>query len=647
MLAFQSISLRYGEKVLFDEVSARINAHDRIGLVGANGAGKTTLFRIINRETEPDAGVIERAGFLSVGYLPQETLVVRGRTVFDEAASAFEDIHILRARLEQADAQLRSLAPEDRAYAELLETITDFEHRLEQLEADKMKAKTEKVLLGLGFSMEDLSRDCGEFSGGWQMRIALARLLLGNPSVLLLDEPTNHLDLDSLRWLEKYLRAYEGAMVIISHDRAFLDSLCTRIFALNHHRIDTYTGNYTAYLEQSAARTEQLIHAQASQQRQIAQVERFIERFRYKATKASQVQSRIKALDKIERIEVEKSEATVGKFEFPPPLRCANRVLKMEGLVKSYGEHTVLSGVNLEIERGERIAVVGPNGAGKTTLTKVIAGVEPYQGGTMALGERVAISYFAQHQVAELDPNQTALEVVCEGASAQMLPRARGILGGFLFRGDDVFKPVRVLSGGEKNRLALARILMRPTNFLVLDEPTNHLDMTSKQLLKQALLDWAGTILIVSHDRDFLDSLVTRVVEVRPHQIRNFAGNISFYIEKTDTEALQTEAGAAPKSTPSSSNKSKDRRRARAEVINEISPLKKEATRLEAIIEQKETFIRETESKMVDPAFFKSAEAPQLLKKVEELRREIEIDMSNWEELQKQIEAKQAQLEDA
>jgi ATP-binding cassette subfamily F protein 3 len=644
MLSLDSISISYGEKVLFEDASARVNARDRVGLVGANGAGKTTLLRIIMGETEPDSGHVEKAGYATLGYLPQETLVSSARTVFDEAASAFEDVHDLQRRLEEADARLAAMSPEDTAYGDTLEIIGEIEHRLQDMEAEKMKARVEKVLLGLGFSMDDMGRGCGEFSGGWQMRIALARLLLREPSLLLLDEPTNHLDLDSLRWLEKYLLAYEGAIVLISHDRAFLDALSTRIFHLSHGRIDSYTGNYSSFEAQAAARYEQLVQAQKSQEKKLAQVERFIERFRYKATKARQVQSRIKALGKVERIEIENDTPSMRGFDFPPPARCAFQVLEMENLIKRYGDHTVLNKVDLEINRGDRIAVVGVNGAGKSTLSRILAGTEGFDEGTLKLGDRVSIAYFAQHQASQLDPEKSVLELAEETASEKTMPRVRAILGGFLFTGNEVFKKAKVLSGGEKNRLALARILLQPMNFLILDEPTNHLDMDSKDMLREALLSWDGTMVIVSHDRDFLDPLVNRVIEVQPGKVRTFPGNLGFYLEKVDAERALAAADAAGPSAAHSAQNPKERRRLRAEMIKTLAPLKKKAETLESGIAEKERFIADTETAMMDPAFFKSAAAPELLRKVEKTRAGIDADMAAWEKALNKVAEVEAQL---
>ncbi len=646
MLALEGISLRFGEKALFEEISARIGARDRIGLVGANGAGKTTLFRIVMGEIEPDAGVVDRAGYVTIGYLPQETLTLPGRSVFDEAAAAFEDIHVLRRRVEQAEARLHELGHDSPAYDDTLQIIGELEHRLQDMEADKMKARVEKVLLGLGFSMADMGRDCGEFSGGWQMRIALARLLLREPSLLLLDEPTNHLDLDSLRWLEKYLQNYEGAIILISHDRAFLDGLCTRTFHLTRSRLDTYRGNYSSFEEQAAARYEQLLQAQKSQDRKLAQTERFIERFRFKASKARQVQSRIKALDKVERIEIDNDEKHLGNFRFPPPERCAHEVFRLKQLTKSYGEQIVLRELSFDITRGERIAIVGVNGAGKSTLTRVLAGVEPFDGGELKIGDRVNVAYFAQHQAAQMDPEKSVLQLASEEASEAMRSRVRDILGSFLFSGGDVLKPAKVLSGGEKNRLALVRILLRPTNCLILDEPTNHLDMDSKAMLRDALQLWEGTIIIVSHDRDFLDPLVSRVIEVQPGRVRNFPGNVSYYIGKVDEERAlgigpgSNGAAAAAKSVQNP----KERRRLRAEKQKLIIPVKKEAETLENAIASDEAFIAQEEKAMLEPVFFKSTAAPERIRALEKRRVKLEADMILWEQKLNELEQLQNEL---
>lgn len=650
MLGLEGISLRYGQKVLFEEVGLRIGARDRVGLVGSNGAGKTTLMRIIMGETEPDAGRVVRAGYVTLGYLPQEALTMPGRSVFDEAASAFADVHELRRRMDEADARLRSLSPDDPGYVDTLEAIGELEHRLQDLEEAKMKARVERVLLGLGFSMEDMGRDCGEFSGGWQMRIALARLLLMEPSLLLLDEPTNHLDLDSLRWLEKYLLCYEGAILLISHDRAFLDALCTRTFHVTRGGVDVYRGNYSDFETQAADRYEQLIQAQKAQERKLAQVERFIERFRYKATKARQVQSRIKALEKVERIEVQAQEHGLGSFRFPPPERCALEVISVEGLTKRYGEHTVLHGVDLRIERGERVAVVGVNGAGKSTLSRVLAGEEPFEEGTRKVGDRVKLAFFAQHQAARMDPERSVYDLAFETAAPVMRNRLRDILGAFMFSGEDVFKKAGVLSGGEKNRLALARILLRPANFLILDEPTNHLDMAAKDVLREALLAWEGTMLVVSHDRDFLDPLVTRVIEVAPGRVRSFPGNLSFYIEKVDAEreaaALAASGQGSEEERPRSLQNPKERRRQRAELLQRLAPLKKNAGDLENVISEKERYIADTDASMMDAEFFKSASAPDMIRKAERFRVELDADMERWEALQTEIQSMEAELED-
>ncbi len=641
MIGLENISLRYGQKVLFNEASAIIGARDRIGLVGPNGAGKTTLLRILTGQEQTDSGGIEKAGYVTIGYLPQETLAATGRSVFDEAASAFEDIRALQGRYEAASQALADLSADSQEYHDTLQVMGELQHRLEALEAHKLQSQVETVLQGLGFQMSDMQRDCGEFSGGWQMRIALARLLLREPSLLLLDEPTNHLDLDSLRWLESYLSNYEGALLIVSHDRAFLDRLCNRIFALRHGRLETYTGNYSKYEEEAAARYEQLLKAQKSQERKIAQTERFIERFRAKATKARQVQSRIKALDRIERIEIEDDESEIG-FRFPPPARTGHVVIKATGLTKRYGSLTVLDNLDLEINRGDRVAVVGVNGAGKSTLSRVLAGVEPFDAGERIIGHNVSLSYFGQHQAAELPLDSTVLAVATDGAVEELRPKVRTILGSFLFRGDDVFKPVRVLSGGEKNRLALARMLLRPANFLILDEPTNHLDMASKEILQEALEDWGGAFLIVSHDRAFLDPIVNRVLEVSPGRVRSFPGNVSEYIQKVDAEreAMAATQAVMDKSAQADRDASNPRERRRQEAARrqQLAPLKREAEKLEKAVADKEATIARIEEELADPVFYKSEQAAARLQEYNRLKAEIDIDTDNWMSLLSRIE---------
>lgn len=624
MLEIDSLSLSYSAKILFDAISANIGARDRIGLVGSNGAGKSTLLKILIGEIEPDEGTINRANYVTVGYLPQDGIVATGLTLFKEVELAFDNILSLKSQLEDANTRLDDLMPDNEEYYDLLEVIGALEHRLEDLDAARLKSKIEKVLMGLGFSMSDMDRDCGEFSGGWQMRIALAKLLLREPSLLLLDEPTNHLDITSLRWVELYLKKYEGALLVISHDRAFLDELCNRTFALTMGRLEVYAGNYSYYETESALRKERILKAYKNQQKELEKTQEFIDRFRSKASKAAQVQSRIKAMAKVERIEVDQEESSIN-FRFPKAHPGAQKVLELKNISKAYDDLMVFKNVNFRLEKGDRVAVVGVNGAGKTTLAKVLAGVEPMTAGERIVGSRVEISYFAQHQADALDPEKTVLQVI-EGAITATNPMpCRSVLGAFLFRGDDAFKKTKVLSGGEKCRLALACLLVQQANCLVLDEPTNHLDMRSKKKLQDALIAYEGTLLVVSHDRAFLDPLVTKVLEVSKNGTRVFLGNVTEYLEKIETEAPVPVVGTKDSPAKSESNQPvKDRRK-------ESSALKNQSKTLEDLVQELEVKKAELETQMIDPNFFKQGE--QAKKAVQEhlaIEQRLEKAMAEW-----------------
>ena len=529
MIALQKIRLQYGERHLYKDISATIGTSDRIGLVGSNGAGKSTLLKVLCGLEEVDGGKVDKANYATFGYLPQDGIEMHGRTLFKETELAFADVLGLKAKVEEAEDHLDKMDTSSEEFYETLELIGAWEHRLEDLDAGKLPSRIESVLLGLGFSSSDMNRKTEEFSGGWQMRIALAKLLLANPSLLLLDEPTNHLDVTSQKWLEDFLLRYEGSLLMISHDRGFLDIICNRTFELSMGSLHVYSGNYSVFETQSAERKELQMKAYKSQQKEIQQAEQFINRFRAKASKAKQAQSRIKALDKIERIQIEKEEDGVS-FSFAPPPRSGQTVINLVDISKSYGDLPVIRDANLRIERGDRIVVVGVNGAGKTTIAKVIAGVEPFQSGEREIGQSTHISYFGQHQADELDKSLTVLATLEESAEGKNTTNIRSILGTFLFRGDDVFKKVSVLSGGERNRLALAKMLARSANFLILDEPTNHLDMRSQDALQNALQEYTGAYLIVSHNRAFVDPLATKVLEIRKDGLSLFPGNVSDYL---------------------------------------------------------------------------------------------------------------------
>ena len=621
-----------------------ISPHDRIGLVGSNGTGKTTLLKIITGLVQSDSGTVSKAKFVTVGYLQQEGVVVSGRSLYEEAASAFEDVIEIQQELEEAHQSLTRLDPQSEEYAETIEVYGELQHKLEDLDAFRMKSKVERVLMGLGFSVSDLARMTEEFSGGWQMRIELAKLLLREPSVLLLDEPTNHLDLETLQWLEEYLKDYHGAVVLVSHDRAFLDNLCSRTFALTITRLEQYSGNYSFFETESVKRRELQIQAMKNQQQRMKETQEFIERFRYKATKARQVQSRIKQLEKVEIIEVEPEESGI-RFQFPKPPSSGRVVMELRDLAKSYGLIEVFESLDFKIERGDRIAIVGLNGAGKSTLTRMLAGVEGFTSGQRIAGHNVALSYFAQHQAEELDPSKEVLDTIDEIAEGDIRRRLRSLLGAFLFHDDDVFKKVSVLSGGEKSRVALAKMLLKPANFLILDEPTNHLDMKSKKVLQEALVRYEGTFLVVSHDRSFLDPIINKVVEVGNGTARTFIGNISDYIaKKREERETSVKLDAAEKKASTSSEMSdKDRKRMEAERRQQLSvklrPLKQKVELLEREIENLEMRHKEIEAAMLDPELYKNgAEAKRISVERKDVEQLLARAYDAWDTIQIDIE---------
>ncbi len=612
MLSVSNISVQFGSKKLFNDVSFIVNPRDRIGLVGSNGSGKTTLLRIINGELEPDSGIAARSKHTTVDYLPQDGITYAGRELFDEVHLAVSDIAQVKKEIDEINGELSSFddknSPE---YLDLVDQLGELQHRFEELDGFKIKSKIEKVLMGLGFKVGDLTGQTDEFSGGWQMRICLAKLLIKNPSVLLLDEPTNHLDLDSLLWLEGFLRAYEGAVIIVSHDRTFLDNMTDRTIEIYTGKVKLYNGNFSFYEKEKHSRKELLEKRFLNQQKYLKQQERFIERFRYKAKKASAVQSRIKMLEKLERVELEDEESAIH-FNFPPATHSGRKVMELRGISKSYGENLVLDNVNLEIERGDKIGFVGVNGAGKSTLARIIIGTEEFQKGIRKPGHLTQLEFYSQHQADTLNPNRSVLEILDEVAVGEVRKQLRNILGSFLFKGDDVFKSISVLSGGEKSRLALARMLLKHSNFLVLDEPTNHLDMNSKKVLMNALKEYQGTLIIVSHDREFLDGIVNRIIEVRDKNIKLYEGNCSYYLmKKKSEEAKSSETETKEITTDSKRKKSKDLRRTEAETRNRIyrksKPFRERISNIENEIKVKEERIKEIEIEMLSKSFYKDS----------------------------------------
>ncbi len=649
MIQLRNLTLQYGERYIFRDETASIGTKDRIGLVGSNGAGKTTLLKILADQEELDGGSIDKAKYVTIGYLPQDGIVAAGKTLYREAESAFEDVISLNAKIEAASNRIQSMDTASNDYNETLELIGAWERELENYDADKLPSRIESVLHGLGFEQVDMDRQTSEFSGGWQMRIALAKLLLASPSLLLLDEPTNHLDIVSQRWLENYLKRYQGAILMVSHDRAFLDELCSQTFELAQGNLNVYQGGYSYFKTQSKIRKEQRLRSFKNQQKEIERTERFIDKFRYKASKASQVQSRIKALDKVERIEIESDENSIA-FSFPPAPRSGQTIMELENLCKSYGDLKVIENATIRIERGDRIAVVGVNGAGKSTLARVMAEVEPFQSGNRKVGHNTVISYFAQHQAEELDPSHSVLETLELSDTGQTTTELRTALGAFLFQGDDVFKKTKVLSGGERNRLALAKILTQRANFLILDEPTNHLDMRSQDALQRALSNFEGAFLIVSHNRAFVDSIVTKTLEIRKDGLSLFPGNVSGYIrhiEQQNTHGEETSQISEKSRSKSSKNSlsPKERRQKRAALVSELSPLKKKAGELEARIAALEESQSILEAKMLDPEFFKTSEAKDAIATHERDRISLENAYEKWSRLSDQIGEKEKELE--
>jgi ATP-binding cassette subfamily F protein 3 len=538
MIQIQEVSLAYGPQSLFKEISEVIGPLDRIALVGSNGSGKTTLLRMLMGQVEPDSGSIEKPDYTTIGYLPQDGISVKGSTLAEEAGKAFADALALRERLDEADVRLGEMEPDAEEFYDLIDLMGAWEEQLAAYEPEKMKFRIEKVLTGMGFALSDMDRDVGEFSGGWQMRIALSKLLLQAPSLLILDEPTNHMDIVSQHWLEHYLKRYQGALVVISHDRAFLETVTDRTLELTLGKLNSYKGNYTFYLKESLARKERQQKASNNQKKVIQKEKEFINRFRSNVKKAAMVQSRIKALDKMEIVKPEVEEKKMY-FRFPPSPPASHKVIEVENLKKAYGDIQVFDGLDLRIDKGDRIAIVGVNGAGKSTLVRILAGVEPFQEGERDVGVNTVIGYFAQHQAEELNPANDVLTEVEEVAEGNPESNPRAALGALLFSGKEALKKTSVLSGGERNRVALAKLLMKPCNCLIMDEPTNHLDIRSKEVLQEALNLFEGTAIIVSHDRSFLDGVVTKVLEVSPQKTRMLTCNVSEYIERLDREMAE------------------------------------------------------------------------------------------------------------
>jgi ATP-binding cassette subfamily F protein 3 len=654
MLSINNLSIRFSDKHLFRDVSTVVYGHDRIGLIGVNGAGKSTLMRIMAGETATDDGVVSRSRFFTVGYLAQEPGVLNSATtLYAEAEGSFGDVLGLQKELESINSVLAEGAEGEHELDELLARQGELQHRLEAADVFTIRARVEKVLYGLGFSQADLNAPVRSFSGGWIMRLELAKMLLAAPSLLLLDEPTNHLDLDSLTWLESYLDSYHGAMVVISHDRSFLDRITTHTWELSMGRLSSYKGNYSYYLGEKEERRRIEKASYDNQQAKIRQTMRFVERFRAKSTKARQAQSKLKQLDRMELIELAEDERHVN-FAFPPAPHCGRDVLMAENLSKHFSKKQVFSHVSLHLQRGDKVAVVGVNGAGKSTLVKILAGQLDPSGGARRFGAGVRLTYFGQHQAQELSPQFTVFETLSQAVEDMTITRIRSLLGAFLFSGTAVDKKVAVLSGGEKSRLALARMIATPANCMVLDEPTNHLDMSSQEVLQEAMRQYDGTIIVVSHNRYFLDCFVNKVIEVKNGAVTVYPGTVAEYLQRCrERDQLETDADIAAQSDTGASSSGRDgkkeQRRQKAELrrrrtelagtlLRKLAEAEKKVARLE---ERK----KELETVMADPGLYQDEQRwKETSADYEQCSRRLDRWLGRWEEAQSKIDGIDAEL---
>ncbi len=595
MLNVHNLSVSFGGEILFEGISFRLNPGDRVGLIGKNGAGKSTLLKLLGGEMLPESGTVSKDKGMSIGYLKQDLEFRKGITVLEEAYQAFSEIRNLEKELEHINTELASREDyESDSYHQLMVSLSDITHRYELIGGYQYEGETEKVLLGLGFRREDFTKLTDTFSGGWRMRIELAKLLLQKNDLLLLDEPTNHLDIDSILWLEEFLRQFSGAVLMVSHDRMFLDQVTNRTIEISLGRIYDYAKPYSEFLTLREEIRQQQLSAQKNQQREIQQAERLIEKFRAKSTKASMAQSLIKKLDRMDRIEVDQADNQVMRVRFPISVQPGKVVLELNRVSKRYGEKSVLKDVDLLIERGSKIAFVGQNGQGKTTLARILVSELEHEG-KCKLGHNVMLGYFAQDQADHLDGNLTVLDTMMDAATESTRPKIRDILGTFLFRGDEVDKAVKVLSGGERNRLALARMLLQPFNVLVMDEPTNHLDIPSKKVLKEALQHFEGTLILVSHDRDFLQGLTNMVYEFRDQKIKPYLGDIDFYLDQRKvTDFREVEKNDVP--TASMADKKADTRSGKAGDYKAQKKLKSLKNRLSGV----EKRVQELETQLAD-----------------------------------------------
>ena len=641
MISVERLTIDFTGTPLFEEVSFLVNPKEKIALVGKNGAGKSTMLKVFAGLQQSSGGRVSMPKDFKIGYLPQHLLVNDDKTVMDEAKTAFGDVLDTQKRVERLTQELAERTDYESAeYTDLIERLSIENERLTLMGADNMMSEIERTLIGLGFLRTDFDRPTSEFSGGWRMRIELAKILLSRPDLLLLDEPTNHLDIESIRWLEQFLATSSSSLLLVSHDRAFLDAVTSRTIEISLGQIYDYKVPYTKYVELRKERREQQLRAYENQQKMIADTGEFIERFRYKATKAVQVQSRIKALDRLERIEVDLEDNSALRLKFPPAPHSGVLPVDIEHLTKAYGDHVVLNNIDLQIHRGEKVAFVGKNGEGKSTLVKCIM-QEIEHSGTMKLGHGVKIGYFAQNQASLLDENLTVFDTIDYVAVGDIRTKIRDILGAFMFGGEASDKKVKVLSGGERSRLAMIKLLLEPVNLLILDEPTNHLDMRSKDVLKEAIQAFDGTVILVSHDRDFLDGLVTKVYEFGGGKVKTHLGGIEEYLQSTagekqvtDSEKLSTFNSQL--STPSEGRINYELRK---EVSKKIRKIERDIESLEKEIEKAETRISEIEAQ-----FAEGVTEASLLKEYEQTKHTLDAKMYEWELLSEEVEGLRADL---
>ncbi len=638
MISLNNLTVEFGGFTLFKNVSFIVNSRDRIGLVGKNGAGKSTLLKIFAGEQAPTTGTVSIPNDIKIGYLPQQMNHIDGRIVMEEALTAFSEVNNLEAEIAKINKELSHRTDyESEEYMQLISRLTDRTDRFQLLGGENIDAQAEQTLMGLGFLRSDFNRQTNEFSGGWRMRIELAKILLRRPDVFLLDEPTNHLDIESIQWLEDFLKVYSGAVVLVSHDRAFLDNITNRTVEISVGKIYDYKVSYSKYVALHAERREQQMKAYINQQKMIKDTEEFIERFRYQATKAIQVQSRIKQLEKLERIEVDEEDTSALNLRFAPAPRSGDLVCEAKNLSKAYGNHLVLDNIDFTIERGEKLAFVGKNGEGKSTLVKVLMNELEYSG-LCRIGHNVKIGYFAQNQAQLLDENKTVFETIDDVAVGDIRTKLRDILAAFMFRGEEINKKVKVLSGGERSRLAMVRLLLEPVNLLVLDEPTNHLDMRSKDVLKEALNKFEGTVIVVSHDREFLNGLVTKVYEFGNKKIKEHLGGIYDFLRTKKMESLkELEAkkvvATTKEDTPLTDNKQNYLER--KERSKQVTKVKRAISTSEEQIANLESKIKEMEQQLSNP---ENIEDSSLFTKYETIKQDLEKEMEQWELLNEQLE---------